>query len=109
MAVRGIHHVGIAVADLDAARERYVRLFGAVVEAEERLPEQGVLAVALQVGAGRVELVSPLAGDTPVGRFLAKRGEGVHHVAYAVPDLRAELARLAADGATLIDETPRHG
>jgi methylmalonyl-CoA epimerase len=110
MGVRGIHHLGVAVADLPQAVERYRQLFGARVEAEELLEDQGVLAAALLLGdGGRVELLSPLAEDTPVGRFLARRGEGMHHVAYAVESIERELASLAADGVTLIDERPRQG
>jgi methylmalonyl-CoA/ethylmalonyl-CoA epimerase len=106
----GIHHVGIAVRDLDEARERYERLFGATLEACERIEDQGVDAVSLLLGeAGRVELMAPLAEDTPVGRFLARRGEGMHHLAFGVADLRAELAHLRAAGAMLIDEQPRAG
>jgi methylmalonyl-CoA/ethylmalonyl-CoA epimerase len=106
----GIHHVGIAVRDLEHARARYVRLYGARIEARERVREQGVEALALLVGAsGRVELLAPLGEDTPVGRFLARRGEGMHHLAFGVADLRAELALLRAAGATLIDEEPRTG
>ena len=106
----GIHHVGIAVRDLELARSQYERLFGARVEAYERVDEQGVEALALLVGeAGRVELLAPLAADTPVGRFIARRGEGMHHLAFGVADLRAELAHLRAAGATLIDEQPREG
>ncbi len=106
----GIHHVGIAVRDLAAAHDRYARLYGAVVEARERVEDQGVDALALLLGEqGRVELLAPLADDTPVGRFLARRGEGMHHLAFAVADLPAELARLRAAGATLIDEQPRAG
>ncbi len=106
----GIHHVGIAVRDLATARARYQRLFGARVEAHERIEEQGVEALALLLGeSGRVELLAPLAEDTPVGRFLARRGEGMHHLAFGVDDLPAELGRLQAAGATLIDEHPRSG
>jgi len=106
----GIHHVGIAVRDIEGARERYERLFGARVEARERVEEQGVEAIALLLGdEGRVELLAPLGEDTPVGRFLARRGEGMHHLAFAVADLPAELAGLRAAGATLIDEQPRSG
>ena len=106
----GIHHVGIAVRDLESARERYARLFGARVEARERVEEQGVEALALLMGeGGRVELLAPLAEDTPVGRFIARRGEGMHHLAFVVDDLPAALAQLRADGATLIDERPRMG
>jgi methylmalonyl-CoA/ethylmalonyl-CoA epimerase len=110
MSATGIHHLGVAVADLDVAVERYRRLFGAEVEAEERLERQGVAAAALRFPDGsRVELLAPLGEDTPVGRFLQKRGEGMHHVAYDVADIGGELARLRSEGATLVDETPRHG
>jgi methylmalonyl-CoA/ethylmalonyl-CoA epimerase len=110
MSARGLHHVGVAVGDLGAAVETYVRLFGAEIEATERVEDQGVEAVALRLGAhGRVELLAPLDEDTPVGRFLARRGEGMHHVAYRVADIGEELRRLRAEGATLIDESPRHG
>ena len=106
----GIHHVGIAVRDIEGARERYERLFGARVEARERVEEQGVEAIALLLGdEGRVELLAPLGEDTPVGRFLARRGEGMHHLAFPLADLPAELAGLGAAGATLIDERPRSG
>jgi methylmalonyl-CoA/ethylmalonyl-CoA epimerase len=106
----GIHHVGIAVRDLEVARERYERLFGARVEARERIEEQGVEALALRLGDnGRVELLAALAEDTPVGRFIARRGEGMHHLAFAVQDLPVALAELRAAGATLIDEQAREG
>jgi methylmalonyl-CoA epimerase len=106
----GIHHVGVAVRDLEAALARYERLFGARVEARERVEEQGVEALALLMGeSGRVELLAPLAEDTPVGRFIARRGEGMHHLAFGVDDLPAALAHLRAAGATLIDEQPRTG
>jgi methylmalonyl-CoA/ethylmalonyl-CoA epimerase len=106
----GIHHVGVAVRDLGEARERYERLFGATLEASERVEDQGVDALSMLLGeSGRVELLAPLADDTPVGRFLARRGEGMHHLAFGVADLRAELAHLRAAGAMLIDEEPREG
>lgn len=110
MSALGIHHVGVAVRDLEEARDRYERLLGARVEAHERVEDQGVEALALVLGeSGRVELLAPLAEDTPVGRFIARRGEGMHHLAFGVDDLPAELARLRAAGATLIDEHPRSG
>ena len=110
MPTLGIHHVGIAVRDLATARARYQRLFGARVEAHERLEEQGVEALALLLGeSGRVELLAPLADDTKVGRFIASRVEGMHHIAFVFDDLTAELGRLQAAGATLIDEHPRSG
>jgi methylmalonyl-CoA/ethylmalonyl-CoA epimerase len=109
VAARDLHHVGIAVADLDAAVTRWCSLFGAEVEAEEQVASQGVRAVALHTGSGRVELLAALAPDTPVGRFLERRGEGMHHLAFGVDDVEAELSRLRAAGATLIDEAPRQG
>jgi methylmalonyl-CoA epimerase len=109
VAATGIHHVGVAVADLDAAVETYRRLFGAEVERRATVPDQGVEAVSLRVGGGRIELLAALGPDTPVGKFLAKRGPGMHHVAYEVDDLPATLADLAEHGAELIDERPRRG
>jgi len=106
---RGIHHLGVAVVDLDEALGTYERLFGAEVEHRATVEDQGVRAVSLRVGDGRVELLEPLGEDTPVGRFLAKRGPGMHHVAYEVSDLRATLAELAIAGADLIDPEPREG
>ena len=93
-----IHHLGIAVADLDASIEQYAALFGATVEHRETVGEQGVEAASLRVGPSRVELLRPLGPDTPVGKFLANRGPGLHHVAFEVADLGAELDRLRADG-----------
>jgi methylmalonyl-CoA/ethylmalonyl-CoA epimerase len=109
VAARAIHHLGVAVADLDEALATYARLFGAEVEHRATVPDQGVEAASMRLGAGRVELLRPLGEDTPVGRFLAKRGPGMHHVAYEVDDLRGELARLAREGAELIDPEPRTG
>jgi methylmalonyl-CoA/ethylmalonyl-CoA epimerase len=109
MAATGIHHLGVAVADLDEAVDTYTRLFGAELEHRDRVADQGVEAASLRVGAGRVELLSALGPETPVGKFLAKRGPGMHHVAFEVEDVGAELDRLAADGARLIDEQPRQG
>lgn len=104
-----VHHLGIAVADLDDAVARYESLFGASAEHRAVVGDQGVEAASLLVGSSRLELLAPLGPDTPVGRFLAKRGPGMHHVAFDVPDLPAELARLRAAGIQLIDETPRLG
>jgi methylmalonyl-CoA epimerase len=109
MAATGVHHIGIAVADLDDAIDTYVRLFGATLEHRATVEEQGVEAASLRTGAGRVELLRALGPDTPVGKFVSKRGPGMHHVAFEVDDLGAELTRLRADGAQLIDETPRSG
>jgi methylmalonyl-CoA/ethylmalonyl-CoA epimerase len=107
--VRGIHHLGVAVEDLDTALSTYARLFGAELEHRATMPAQGVHAAAVRVGAGRVELLEPLEDDTPVGRFLAKRGPGMHHVAYEVDDVAAALAGLSDEGVELIDDRPREG
>jgi methylmalonyl-CoA epimerase len=109
MQARGIHHLGVAVEDLDEALATYERLFDAELEHRATVPDQGVEAAAVLVGAGRVELLEPLAEDTPVGRFLAKRGPGMHHVAYEVDDVHAAVSELAESGAELIDEQPREG
>jgi methylmalonyl-CoA epimerase len=109
VAPRGIHHLGVAVDDLDSALETYERLFGAKVEHQATIDGQGVRAMSLRIGDGRVELLEALGQDTPVGRFLAKRGPGMHHVAYEVNDLRATLAELTREGAELIDREPRAG
>jgi methylmalonyl-CoA epimerase len=104
-----VHHVGLAVEDLDGALETYERLFGARLERRSRVEEQGIEAASIRVGASRLELLGALGEDTPVGRFLANRGPGMHHVAYEVDDIRAALAHLADAGAELIDESPRRG
>lgn len=109
MHARGIHHLGVAVEDLDAALSTYTQLFGAEVEHRATVPDQGVEAASLRVGDSRVELLEPLGVDTPVGRFLEKRGPGMHHVAYEVDDVAAALTSLAVAGANLIDEHPRTG
>ena len=109
MSYRGVHHLGVAVVDLDEAVERYARLFDATLEHRDAVGEQGVEAASVLVGEARIELVTPTDEDTPVGRFLAKRGPGMHHVAYEVDDVETEIARLAEAGVHLIDETPRRG
>jgi methylmalonyl-CoA epimerase len=106
---RGIHHLGVAVADLDEAVATYERLLGAELEHRELVPDQGVEAASLRVGAGRVELLASLGEETPVGKFLAKRGPGMHHVAYEVEDVGEALGELSAQGAELIDQQPRQG
>jgi methylmalonyl-CoA/ethylmalonyl-CoA epimerase len=106
---RGIHHLGVAVEDLDEALDTYARLFGGELEYRGEMPDQGVEAAAVRMGDGLVELLASLGDDTPVGRFLERRGPGMHHVAYEVADVRAALASLAAEGAELIDAEPRTG
>ena len=109
MTTRGIHHLGVAVSDLDEAIATYERLFGARLEYREAVADQGVEAASLRIGSDRVELLAALGDDTPVGRFLAKRGPGMHHVAYEVDDVGEALDELVAEGAELIDERPRRG
>jgi methylmalonyl-CoA/ethylmalonyl-CoA epimerase len=104
-----LDHVGIAVADLAAARALYEQVLGLQVTHEEVIKDQGVHELLLRAGDAFVQLVAPLSPDTPVGRFLAKRGEGVHHVGFAVPDIAAAIADLRAQGAEVIDPAPRTG
>jgi methylmalonyl-CoA/ethylmalonyl-CoA epimerase len=104
-----VDHVGIAVSNLDGAIEHYERAFGVSLAHRERVEEQGVEEAMFRVGESWIQLLAPLGPDTPVGKFLAKRGEGIHHVGYGVSDVRAALARLKAEGVPLIDEQPRRG
>jgi len=99
----------VAVEDLDEAVDTYRRLFGAEVEHRDTVAEQGVEAAAVRVGDSRVELLASLGDETPVGKFLASRGPGMHHVAYEVNDLQRELDGLAEQGFELIDEKPHRG
>ena len=109
MEARGLHHVGVAVADLDEAVRTYERLFGGRLEHRARVDEQGVEAASIRVGESRVELLAALGDDTPVGKFIATRGPGLHHLAYEVDDVASALTELTAAGAELIDLTPREG
>jgi methylmalonyl-CoA epimerase len=104
-----IDHVGIAVTDLTAAVRTYGALFGGEPVHHERMDDQGVEEVLFRVGESYVQLVGALGPETPVGRFLAKRGEGLHHVAYRVKDVAAALDELRAAGVPLVDEAPRGG
>jgi methylmalonyl-CoA epimerase len=104
-----IDHVGIAVADLEAAVERYRATLGFEPVHRERMEDQGVEEVLFEVGSSYVQLLGALGPDTPVGRFLDKRGEGVHHVGYRVHNVVEALEQLRAHGIRLIDETPRRG
>ena len=109
IALTDVDHVGIAVADLDAAVTQYERLLGVSPSHRERVEDQGVEEVLFPVGSSFIQLLGALGSDTPVGRSLERRGPGVHHLAYRVDDLEAALAHLRAEGAVLIDETPRPG
>ena len=104
-----IDHIGVAVEDIDAAIELYRDSFGMELAHRETVESQGVEAVLLDVGDGNVELLRPLGPDTAVGKFLARKGEGLHHVAYAVDDIDAALTQIAAAGIQLIDSEPRTG
>jgi methylmalonyl-CoA/ethylmalonyl-CoA epimerase len=104
-----IDHIGVAVEDIDAAIELYRDSFEMELAHRETVESQGVEAVLLDVGDGHVELLAPLGPDTPVGKYMAKNGAGLHHVAYAVDDIEAALKRIAAAGVQLIDSEPRIG
>ena len=104
-----IDHIGVAVEDLDAAIELYERSFGMTLVHRETVDEQGVEAVLLDVGENHVELLRPLGPDTPVGKFLARKGPGLHHVAYQVGDIDRVLAAISEAGLRMIDEVPRTG
>jgi len=109
MLLLNLDHVALAVADLEAALKRFLDLYGVAPAGREVVADQGVEEAMLLVGGSRVQLVAPLGPDTPVGRFLARHGEGLHHLAFAVPDIEAALAHLEAQGAELIDRVPRRG
>ena len=104
-----IDHIGVAVEDLDAAIELYKQQFRMAEQYREVVEEQGVEAVLLEIGEGHVELLKPLDPETAVGKFLASRGPGLHHVAYQTSDIDAALEQVRAAGLELIDETPRIG
>jgi methylmalonyl-CoA/ethylmalonyl-CoA epimerase len=104
-----IDHVGVAVEDLDSAIELYEAGFEMELAHRETVESQGVEAVLLDIGDGHIELLRPLGPDTAVGKFVAKRGPGLHHVAYAVDDIDAALDRLKQEGIELIDAEPRVG
>jgi methylmalonyl-CoA epimerase len=104
-----LDHVAIAVHDLDVALAEYSRLYGAEPLHRETVVEQGVEEAMVAVGGSHIQLLQPLDAESPVGRFLATRGEGMHHIALAVSDIEAALEHLKAEGARLIDTEPRIG
>ena len=104
-----IDHIGVAVEDLDPAIKLYERSFEMELVHRETVESQGVEAVLLDVGEGHIELLAPLGPDTPVGKFLARKGPGIHHVAYSVEDIDKALEQAKAIGLKLIDESPRTG
>ena len=109
IALTDLDHVGIAVEDLEASVERYRRLLGVEPVHRERVEDQGVEEVLFAAGSSFVQLLGALGPDTPVGRSLARRGPGLHHVAYRVEDVTAALDHFRAEGARLVDEGPRPG
>lgn len=104
-----IDHIGIAVTDLQASVERYRQAFGVEPVHRETMEDQGVEEVLFEVGTSYIQLLRALGPDTPVGRFLERRGEGVHHVGYRVADIGATLDRLKREGLPLVDDQPRPG
>ncbi len=104
-----IYHLGYAVEDIEAASHFYRENFGAKPTGPEAVEEQGIIATMFRVGESMIELVQPTRPDSPVGRFLERRGEGVHHVAYQVDDLETVLRRLRKNGVEIVDEEPRIG
>ncbi len=107
--VQGLHHVAIVVPSIAAARKTYVDVLGMQAGAVEHVPDQKVNVLVCHAGEQRIELVEPAAPDSPVTAFLAKRGGGLHHLAYRVANLETALARLRAAGLRLIDESSRPG
>ncbi len=107
--IQKVHHVGIAVRDLEAALRFYRDLLGLHVHKQSVVEEQGVKAALLTVGESEIELLEPTGPDTPVGRFLARRGEGLHHICFQTDDVARELEGLKAKGVELVDQRPRQG
>lgn len=107
--LKKIYHLGYAVEDIAAAARFYEEYFGAQIGEPEEVEEQGIVATMFEVGESMIELVQPTRPDSPVGKFLQKRGEGFHHVAFQVEDLKASLKELKENGVELIDEEPRIG
>jgi methylmalonyl-CoA/ethylmalonyl-CoA epimerase len=107
VALCGIHHLGFAVEDLDDALGTYERLFGA--ELEQRATGDGLRGANVLIGGDRIELLAADDPETPIGKFLARRGPGMHHVAFAVEDIHGEVEALKAKGVELIDQQPRMG
>lgn len=104
-----IYHLGYAVEDIGTASRFYENNFGALPGEPEEVVEQGIIAIMFRVGESRIELLQPTRPESPVAKFLAKRGEGFHHVAFEVDNLRATLSELGRNGVNLIDEEPRRG
>jgi len=104
-----IEHIGIAVKDLAAAEELYHKLLGVPSYKREGVESEGVITSFFQVGPNKIELLESTRPDGPIAKAIEKRGEGIHHIAYEVADIRAEMARLKAEGFTLLNEEPKRG
>ncbi len=109
MKLLNLDHVAVAVHDLDDSLDAYRRLYGVEPLYREIVDDQGVEEAMIPVGGSFIQLLEPRRPDTPVGRFLDRRGEGLHHIAFAVPDVAAALTHLEAEGAQLVDRVPRRG
>jgi len=107
--IQKVHHVGIAVQDLEAALRFYRDVLGLPVQKQAVVEEQGVKAALLAIGQSEIELLEPTGPDTPVGRFIARRGEGLHHICFQTDDVARELEELKAKGVELVDQRPRRG
>ncbi len=104
-----IEHIGIAVKDLSAAEELYTRLLGAAPYKREEVASEGVITSFFRTGPNKIELLESTRPDGPIAKAIEKRGEGIHHIAFEVADIRAEMARLKAEGFTLLNEEPKPG
>lgn len=107
--IEGLHHIGIAVPSLQEALPRWTDGFGLTLESVDEVPTEKVKVAVLRAGATRIELLEPTSEDSPIAKFLAKRGPGVHHLAFQVGDCQAQISALAAGGAPLLDQAPRPG
>jgi len=107
--IQKIHHIGIAVHSLDAALKFYRDTLGLHVHAQDTVPDQGVKAALLTIGGSEIELLEPLSSESAVGKFLQRKGEGLHHICFQTPDVDSELEGLKEKGVELVDQKPRRG
>jgi methylmalonyl-CoA epimerase len=107
--IEKIHHIGIAVHDLEESLKFYRDTLGLHVHAQDTVQDQGVTAALLTIGESEIELLQPLSADSPVGKFLERKGEGLHHICFQTPDVDSELEGLKKKGVPLVDQAPRRG
>lgn len=107
--MRKIEHIGIAVKNLQEANETYAKLFGKEAYKQEGVESEGVITSFFEVGPNKIELLEGTNENSPISKFIAKRGEGIHHIAFDVEDIEAEIKRLQAEGFTLLNEQPKFG